>query len=75
MPRAPRWRGRGGGDSAGVRYLVPGAQAWHAQAEACAGQMSAVWTSLCMSGLGTSRSGRGLGMVDAFGAGPSLDNA
>ena len=40
---------RGGGSSAGVRYLLAGAQAWHAQAEACAGQMSAVSTGLRMA--------------------------
>ena len=35
--------------AAGVRYLLAGAQAWHAQAEACAGQMSAVSTGLRMA--------------------------
>ena len=30
---------KGGASAAGVRYLLAGAQAWHAQAEACAGQM------------------------------------
>ena len=35
---------RGGASAAGVRYLLAGAQAWHAQAEACASQMSAVST-------------------------------
>ena len=39
----------GGGRAAGVRYLLAGAQAWHAQAEACAGQMSAVSTGLRMA--------------------------
>ena len=39
----------GGGSAAGVRYLLAGAQAWHAQAEACAGQMSAVSTGLRMA--------------------------
>ena len=37
---------RGGASAAGVRYLLASAQAWHAQAEACAGQMSAVSTGL-----------------------------
>ena len=40
---------RGGASAAGVRYLLAGAQAWHAQAEACAGQMSAVSTGLRMA--------------------------
>ena len=40
---------RGGASAAGVRYLQAGAQAWHAQAEACAGQMSAVSTGLRMA--------------------------
>ena len=31
---------KGGASAAGVRYLLAGAQAWHAQAKACAGQMS-----------------------------------
>ena len=44
---------RGGGSAAGVRYLLAGAQAWHAQAEACAGQMSAVSTGLRMAMLGS----------------------
>ena len=49
MPRPPRVTGGGGGASAaGIRYLLAGAQAWHAQAEACAGQMSAVSTGLRM---------------------------
>ena len=39
---------RGGASAAGVRYLLAGAQAWHAQAEACAGQKSAVSTGLRM---------------------------
>ena len=40
---------RGGGASAaGVRYLLAGAHAWHAHAEACAGQMSAVSTGVRM---------------------------
>ena len=43
----------GGGSPAGVRYLLAGAQAWHAQAKACAGQMSAVSTGLRMAMLGT----------------------
>ena len=34
---------------AGVRYLLAGSQAWHAQAEAAAGQMSAVATGLRMA--------------------------
>ena len=38
----------GGASAAGVRYLLAGAQAWHAQAEACAGRMSAVSTGLRM---------------------------
>ena len=41
--------GGGGGNAAGVRYLLAGAQAWHARAEACAGQMSAVSTGLRMA--------------------------
>ena len=50
MPRPPPPRVTGGGGSAaGVRYLLAGAQAWHAQAEACAGQMSAVSTGLRMA--------------------------
>ena len=44
---------RGGASAAGVRYLLAGAQAWHAQAEACAGQMSAVSTGLRMGMLGS----------------------
>ena len=44
---------RGGASAAGVRYLLAGAQAWHAQAEACAGQMSAVSTGLRMAMLGS----------------------
>ena len=40
---------RGGASAAGVRYLLAGAQAWHVQAEACAGQMSAVSTGLRMA--------------------------
>ena len=34
----------GGGNAASVWYLLPGEQALHAQAETCAGQMSAVST-------------------------------
>ena len=34
---------------AGVRYLLAGAQAWHAQAEPCSSQMSAVFTGLRMA--------------------------
>ena len=50
MPRPPPPPGdRGGASAAGVRYLLAGAQAWHAQAEACAGQMSAVSTGLRMA--------------------------
>ena len=37
---------KGGASAAGVRYLLAGAQAWHAQAEACAGQISAVSSGL-----------------------------
>ena len=48
-PPADRAGGGGGGSAAGVRYLLAGAQAWHAQAEACAGQMSAVSTGLRMA--------------------------
>ena len=40
---------KGGANAAGVRYLLAGAQAWHAQAEACAGQMLAVSTVLRMA--------------------------
>ena len=40
---------KGGASAAGVRYLLAGAQAWHAQAEACAGKMSAVSTGLRMA--------------------------
>ena len=40
---------KGGGSAAGVRYLLAGSQARHAQAEACAGQMSAVSTGLRMA--------------------------
>ena len=39
----------GGASAAGVQYLLAGAQAWHAQAEACAGQMLAVSTGLRMA--------------------------
>ena len=47
MPRpSPPPGDKGGGSAAGVRYLLAGAQAWHAQAEACAGQMLAVCTGL-----------------------------
>ena len=47
MPRPPRVRGRrGGGSAAGVRYLLAGAHAWHAEAEVCAGWMLAVSTGL-----------------------------
>ena len=54
MPRPPPPPGdRGGASAAGVRYLLAGAQAWHAQAEACAGQMSAVSTGLRMAMLGS----------------------
>ena len=45
----PRVTVGGGGSAAGVRYLLAGAQAWHAHAEACAGQMSAVSTGLRMA--------------------------
>ena len=48
---------RGGASAAGVRYLLAGAQAWHAQAEACAGHMLAVSTGLRM--VGCSVLGRG----------------
>ena len=41
--------GGGGGSAAGVRYLLAGTQARHAQAQACAGQMSAVSTGLRMA--------------------------
>ena len=41
--------GGGGGSAAGVWYLLAGAQASHAQAKACAGQMSAVSTGLLMA--------------------------
>ena len=44
---------KGGASAAGVRYLLAGAQAWHAQAEACAGQMLAVSTGLRMAMLGS----------------------
>ena len=50
MPSPPPPLGdKGGASAAGVRYLLAGAQAWHAQAEACAGQMSAVSTGLRMA--------------------------
>ena len=42
----------GGGSAAGVRYLLAGL-GWHAQAEACAGHMSAVSTGLRMAMLGS----------------------
>ena len=48
-PPGDRTGGGGGGTTAGVRYLLAGAQAWHAQAEACPGQMSAVSTGLRMA--------------------------
>ena len=51
MPRPPRVTG--GGSAAGVRYLLAGAQAWHAQTEACARQMSVVSTGLRMAMLGS----------------------
>ena len=57
MPRPPGGEGGGGGGGAanatGVRYLLAGAQAWHAQAEACAGPMSAMSTGLRMAMLAT----------------------
>ena len=53
MPRPPGVTGGGGGSAAGVRYLVADAQAWHAQAEACAGQMSAVSTGPRMAMMAT----------------------
>ena len=42
---------RAGGDpnAAGVRYLLAGAHAWHAQAEAAAPEMTAVSTGLWMA--------------------------
>ena len=40
---------KGRASAASVRYLLAGAQAWHAQAEACGGQMSAVPTGLRMA--------------------------
>ena len=40
---------KGGPSAASVRYLLAGAKAWHAEAEACAGQMSAVSTGLRMA--------------------------
>ena len=40
---------KGGASVADVGYLLAGAQAWHAQAEGCAGQMSAVSTGLRMA--------------------------
>ena len=48
MPRAPRWRGRWGQCR---RCPLPFADAlaWHAEAETCAGQMSAVSTGLRMA--------------------------
>ena len=52
--RAPSPPGdRAAASAAGVRYLLAGAQAWHARAEACAGQMSAVSTGLRMAMLGS----------------------
>ena len=47
--------GAGGASAAGVLYLLAGAQAWHAQAEACAGQMSAVSAGLRMAMLGSGK--------------------
>ena len=44
---------KGGASAAGVWYLLAGARAWHAQAEACASQMSAVSTGLRMAMLGS----------------------
>ena len=35
--KPPAQAGGEGGSATGVRYLLAGAQAWHAQAEACAG--------------------------------------
>ena len=53
-PPPPRVTG-GGGSAAGVRYLLACAQAWHAQAEVCAGQMSAVSTGLRMAMFGSGK--------------------
>ena len=48
--RALRPRGwGGGGNAADTRLLLAGAQAWHAQTEAAAGQMSAISTGLCIA--------------------------
>ena len=44
---------KGGAIDAGVRYLLAGAQVWHAQAEACDGQMLAVSAGLRMALLGS----------------------
>ena len=46
---SPGDRAVGGPNAAGVRYLLAGAQAWHARAEACTGQMSAVSNVLRMA--------------------------
>ena len=46
----------GGPRPAGVRYLLVVAQAWHAQAQAAAGQMSAVLTGLRMAMLASGHS-------------------
>ena len=52
MPRPPRLTGRRGGGGALLPVsgtFLAGAQSWHAQAEACAGQMSVVSTGLRMA--------------------------
>ena len=71
--------GAGAPNSAGVWYLLAGLQAWHALAEATAGQMSSVVTSLQMAVL---RSGqaveaanvapKGPGHCRPLGAGPAV---
>ena len=61
-PPVERAGGGGGGNAVVARNLLAGAQAWHAQAEACAGRMSAVWTGLRMAMLAAGRGGqRGAG--------------
>ena len=50
-------RAGGGGSAAGVRYLLAGVRARHAQAEACADQMSAVSTGLRVAMMASGQQG------------------
>ena len=62
-PRA-REAGGGGGNPAGTRFLLAGAQAWHAEAEAAHGQMSAVATGPRMALLQAKMDAEDLGRVE-----------